>query len=147
MKGVQKMNLKEKQKAEALKRMSILKIMKEVRDDFKNNNKVYYSERQNRIFNAVLYWLDNNEEWEQMVKEFETKHNYLVYHCQLTHFEFGDCLSLLYVSNEESEWEQDKQDLKDGYAFVYAKNLECDYDSDWGTIGIAPSMGGITRTA
>ena len=141
------MNLKEKQKAEALKRMSILKIMKEVRDDFKENNRVYYSERQNALFNAVLYWLDNNEEWEEMVKKFEKKHHYLVYHCQLTHLPFGDCLSLLYVSDDEEQWENDKEDLKNGYAYCFVKNLQCDYDSDWGTIGVKPSMGGIVRTA
>ena len=141
------MTLKEKQKAEALKRMAMLKLMKQVQDDFKKNGKVYYSERQNRIFNAVLYWVDNDERYVKIVKDFEKKHKALVYHCQLTHLEFGDCLSLLYVSANEEEWERDRKDLSQGYAFSYVRNLDCEYDSDYGTIGIVPSMGGVLRTA
>ena len=90
--------LRQKQKEEALKRMSILKIMKEVREDFEKNDRVYYSERQSAIFNATLYWLDNNADYVQIVKDFEKKHNALVYHCQLTHLTYGDNLSILYVS-------------------------------------------------
>lgn len=141
------MTLKEKQKQEALKRMKELKLMREVVNDFKENGKVYYSERQNAMFNAVLYWIDNNDEYVEIVKKFEKKHNALVYHCQLTHLEFGDCLSILYVSKNEEEWEYDREDLMNGYAFAYVRNLQNEYDSDFGSIGIKPSMGGILRTA
>ena len=141
------MALKEKQKQEALKRMKTLKLMREVINDFKENGKVYYSERQNAMFNAVLYWIDNNDEYVEIVKKFEKKHNALVYHCQLTHLKYGDCLSLLYVSKNEEEWDYDKEDLNNGYAFCYVKNLQCDYDSDFGSIGLRPSMGGVVRTA
>ena len=139
--------LRQKQKREALKRMKMLKLMKEVQDDFENDDRIYYSERQNKFFNAVLYWLDNNEDYVKIVKEFEKKHKALVYHCQLTHMEFGDNLALLYVSQNEEEWEMDRKDLEQGYAFAYVRNLDCEYDSDLGTIGIRPSMGGILRTA
>ena len=138
---------KEKQKQEALKRMKILKLMPEVIKDFKDNDRIYYSERQNKFFNAVLYWLDNNQEYVEIVKEFEQKHNVVVYHCQLTHLEFGDCLSLLYVSEDENEWPMEKEELAQGYAYCYVRNLDCEYDSDWGSIGIKPSMGGVVRTA
>lgn len=141
------MTLREKQKKEALERMSLLHIMKEVRDDFKQNDRVYYSERQNAIFNAILYWLDNEEEYVKVVKDFEKQHKALVYHCQLTHFEFGDCLSLLYVSAHEEEWEQDKKDLKEGYAYAYVKNLDSEWNSDLGMIGVKGSQGGVLRTA
>lgn len=139
--------LKEKQKAEALQRMKMLQLMPQVIKDFEKNNKVYYSERQNRIFNAILYWLDNEKEYVDLVNKFEKEHNCLVYHCQLTHMEFEDSLSLLYVSDSEEEWEQDKKDLREGYAFVYAASLDCDSDSEFGTIGIKPSQGGVLRTA
>ena len=139
--------LKEKQKAEALQRMRMLQLMPQVIKDFEKNNKVYYSERQNAFFNAILYWLDNDERYVKIINEFEKKHNCLVYHCQLTHMEFGDLLSLLYVSENEEEWEQDKQDLREGYAFSYVANIGCECYNDFGTIGIRPSQGGILRTA
>ena len=138
---------KEKQKQEALKRMKMLKLMPEVIKDFEKNNRVYYSERQNAMFNAVLYWLDNEDKFVELVKEFEKKHNALVYHCQLTHLEFGDCLSLLYVSAQEEEWEQDRQYLNEGFPIVYVANLDYEEYSEFGSIGVKPSMGGIARTA
>lgn len=141
------MTLREKQKAEALKRMSILKIMKEVREDFKNNDRVYYSERQNSIFNATLYWVSNSERYVQIIKDFEKKHNALVYHCQLTHLAFGDCLTLLFVSKYENEWNGDKELLRNGESVAYVENLEDSMSSEVGYVGIVPSQGGVLRTA
>ena len=139
--------LKEKQKAEALHRMRMLQLMPNVIKDFEKKNKVYYSERQNNIFNAILYWVDNEKKYVDLVNEFEKKHNALVYHCQLTHMEFGDCLSLLYVSQNEEEWEQDTNDIREGYSFAYVANLDYPHDNEFGTIGIKPSQGGVLRTA
>ena len=141
------MTLREKQKQEALKRMQALQLMNQVRKDFRDNDKVYYSERQSSIFNAVLYWLDNEPKYVKIVKDFGKKHNALVYHCQLTHLEFGTCLSLLYVSAEEEEWEQDNQWLSEGYPMAYVVNLDNESYSEFGSIGVRPSMGGILRTA
>ena len=92
------MTLKEKQKEEALKRMRMLQLLGKVREDFRKSGKVYYSERQNAFFNATLYWVDNEPEFVKIIKDFEKKNNALVYHCQLTHLEYGDNLALLYVS-------------------------------------------------
>ena len=140
------MKISTKQKEEALKRMKMLHIMKEVIDDFKENDKVYYSERQNSFFNATLYWLDNHPEWEEKVKEFQNKYGFLVYHCQLTHTQMGDLLSLLYVDKDEDNWERERKDILDGEVFAKVINLDDDFCSDYGYIGIKPSMGGITRT-
>lgn len=141
------MNLKEKQKEEALKRMKMLSLMSNVIKDFEKNGKVYYSERQNAMFNAILYWVDNEPKFAKIIQEKEKKNNILVYHCQLTHTQFGDLLSLLFVSDDEDNWEDERQELRNGIAYCYVANLDCEYDSDWGTIGIKPSMGGVLRTA
>ena len=138
---------KQKQKEEAIKRMKLLQIMPQVIKDFEKNDRVYYSERQNAIFNATLYWLDNEKEFVDLVKEFEEKYNVLVYHAQLTHLVYGDNLALFYVSNEEEEWAQDKKDIINGRLYSRVLNLQCDYDSDFGYIGVKPSMGGVVRTA
>ena len=135
-----------KQKQEALKRMKMLHLMNEVINDFKENDKVYYSERQNSFFNATLYWLDNHQEWADKVKEFEKRTGFLVYHCQLTYTEFGALLSLFYVDKDEENWEQDRKDIQDREVFVNVLNLDDDFCSDYGYIGIQPSMGGVTRT-
>lgn len=141
------MNLKEKQKEEALKRMKMLSLMSNVIKDFEKNGKVYYSERQNAMFNAILYWVDNEPKFTKIIQEKEKKNNILIYHCQLTHTQFGDLLSLLFVSDDEDNWEDERQELRNGIAYCYVANLDCEYDSDWGTIGIKPSMGGVLRTA
>ena len=139
--------LKQRQKVEAIKRMKMLQIMNSVIDDFKKNDKVYYSERQNSFFNATLYWLDNNPEWVNMVKEFEKKWKTLVYHAQLTHTEVGDILSLFYVGKDEDTWEQDKDDIEKHLVFAKCVNLDNEYFSEYSYIGVRPSMGGVVRTS
>lgn len=140
---------KQEQKQEAVARMEKLQLSPNVIKDFVKTGRLYYSERLNRTFNAVLYWLDNNEEWTKRVQEFEEKNEVVVYHAQLTHFEFGDLLSLLFVGSEKDEWGYDRQDLENGQALAMVLNVDSDDDmyDEMGYIGIAPSMGGLTRTA
>ena len=138
--------LRQKQKEQALIRMHKLNLMKEVIDDFKNNDTVYYSERQNAFFKAILYWVSNEDKYVEIINEFEKSHNALVYHCQLTHLEFGDVLSLFFVSEYEDEWEQDNDDIKEGQALVYAANLDDDMFSELGYIGFESTQGGVCRT-
>ncbi len=136
-----------KQKQEAISRMQQLRIMPKVIDSFRRSNRVFYSERQNQMFDAVLYWLDNNKEWDKAVKDFEKEYNVIAYHCQLTHFEFGDVLSVLYVSNNEEEWQHERNELKNGYVIVKCFEVSGNsaYESDIGYIKVKPSMGGIAR--
>lgn len=141
-----KTTLKEKQRQEGLERLRMLNVLGKVRQDFARG-KLYYSERQNSFFNAVLYWVDNNPTWLDKIKKFESKNKVMVYHAQLTHLECGDCLSLLYVSKDEEEWENERDDLRKGMPFVKTidPNAEDDYFSEYGYIGIKPSMGGVAR--
>lgn len=138
--------MENKQKEEAIKRMRLLQIMPQVIKDFEKNDRVYYSERLGAMFPATLYWLDNHQEYVDLVKEFEKKYKALVYHAQLTHMEFGDCLSLFYVSKDDNQWSRDKKDILNGELYSYVANLQCDYDSEFGYIGVSPAMGGVVRT-
>ena len=138
--------LRQKQKQEALERMYALGLMKEVIKDFKDNDTVYYSERQNAFFKAILYWVSNEDKFVEVINEFEKKNNALVYHCQLTHLEFGDCLSLFFVSENEDEWSQDREDIKNGGALVYVENLDEHMFSELGYIGFESTQGGVCRT-
>lgn len=133
-------------KNEALKRMKKLNLMKEVIKSYKEGgeNSLYYSERINKMMPAVLYWVDNNKKYVDAVKDFEKKYGGLVYHCILTHTEFGDLLDMLYVCKTKNEWVQDNIDLLDRYVFVYSYNIdEC--NGEFGTIAVRPVMGGLER--
>ena len=139
--------LRELQKKEALKRMKALALSKNVIEDFKNNDTVYYSERQNNVFDGILYWVDNDKRYTEEIKKFEAEHDHLVYHAQLTHTQFGDLLSLLFVSTAPDDWEGDLDEIKnDKQTFAYVINMDDPYASEFGTIGIKAKNGGVSRT-
>lgn len=137
--------LLEKQKAEAIARMQMLGLMGNVRNAFRYG-RLFYSERQNSYFNAVLYNFDSKPDWEKLIHKIEGKTGIVVYHAQLTHTTFGDMLSLLYVSKHESEWVLDRKALAQAETCAYVVNLDDDDCSEFGWIGVKPSMGGVTRT-
>lgn len=133
-------------KTEALRRMKELGLMNEVIEQFRKDNVVHYSERMNKQFPAVLYWLSNEEDYLNLVKKFEKENNALVYHCILTHTTFGDILDMLYVSNYEEEWKYEVENYDGKYlVFSNAHNLTDEYMSDMGTIAVRPAMGGLER--
>lgn len=131
---------REAQKQEAIKRLNILHVIDDVKINFKNDI-LMYSERQDAIFNAVLYFVED-EELIQKIKRFEKEYNTLVYHVQLLHTEFGNMYSMFYVSDSPNEWEEDKKDLRNHKAFVNVWNNEIE---EMGYIGFKSSMGGVCR--
>jgi len=131
----------EKMKEEALQRMRILKLYSTVLQDFAANEQINYS-----FSNfAFLYWLD--EDMEKRVHRFEEEYGYRVYHVIDSRTSIGRMLSYLYVSSNEEEWELDRQDLKDGYPFVYVENVDNEILSEFGNIGIELRNGGVIRIA
>ena len=132
----------EKKKTEAVKRMKLLKLLPNVIKEFEDENTLYYSE-----IMGILYWVSNKPEWETYIANFEKKHGVLVYHAEFSRTEFGDCLSLLYVSDHEEEWENDIKALKERCPFTYVWNITASDCSEFGRIGIKPMNGGIKRTA
>ena len=133
---------KEIKKAQALKRMRLLKLLPNIIAEFEKDDVVHYSE-----MGGILFWLSNHHDWAEFVQRFETKHNALVYHAELSRLEFGDCLSLFYVSDHQDEWERDIEDLKVGYSLCYVWNIDDPECSEFGTIGFKPMTGGVMRTA
>jgi hypothetical protein len=132
------LSLRDEQKVEALERMKILKLHPNPIREFKSG-KLNMSES-----GGILYHLE--EEEEKIVKIFEEKHGCVVYHLIKSFTGFGTLLALLYVGKEKEEWEQDKEDLKEGYAFCYVENLADKWCSEFGTIGVKPQFGGVART-
>lgn len=140
------------QKEEAVQRLKLLKMHPNVLREFKSKNTtLYYSERQNVIFDGILYFVNNVPEFAEAIREFDDKYNALVYHAQLSHCEFGDCLSLLYVSGYPEDWEQEKNDLieydETGILspYSYVVNFSNRDYSEFGRIGIIRRNGGISR--
>lgn len=142
--------LRQLQKTEAIKRLELLKLLPNVITDFKNNDTVYYSERQNKIFDGILYWISNNEDYERLVKKFEENYDALVYHAQLTRFSYGLCLSMLFVSKYQEEWKMEREAITNPYdglidTYAYVANLNEPDFSEIGRIGIIRKNGGISR--
>ena len=126
------------QKNEAVKRIELLKLHKCVEENFLNGELL-------QSIHSFLFELEPNIK--DKIREWEKTTGNIVYHVIHNSFEFGECLSLLYVSKYEEEWNDDKEILKEGYPIVFVMNLDNDDFSEYGSIGIKESMGGLLRTA
>lgn len=127
----------DKQVKEALNRMVTLKLSRQCINAFKEG-KVWESEGY-----GALYEL--NAEEQKLVDDFQASTGHLVYHMIHNKFEFGECYTMLYVSKYLTEWNEDRNDLEDGYALCYVKNVTDDFCSEYGTVAIRPSFGGLVR--
>ena len=130
---------------EAVKRMKALGLFENIIKEFEKNQTLEYSEP--TPLGGILYWVHNNPEWSEKIKEFELEYNVLVYHAIHNYTKFGELLTLLYVSNEEENWKYDNEDIKEGYPMAYVLNLDCPEFSEFGAIGVKEIAGGLIRTA
>ncbi len=129
-----------KQKREAIERMKMLNLYPNIIKEFDKEGIVNLSEN-----GGFLFWLDSDQK--AIVDEFEAEYDALVYHVIRSFTEFGELYSLLYVSKHEDEWGYDKDDLKSGYPVAYVKNVDDDFCSEFGSIGVKQQFGGLVRTA
>lgn len=130
---------KEQQLAEAIERMKALKLHKNTIADLKQGRVNVSKQR------GALYWA--NEEEKEIIAKFEAKHNALVYHAVYTPTEFGRCFSMLFVGQYEDEWELDRKDIRNYTPIAMVINLDDEWCSDMGSIGVIPMFGGLIRTA
>ena len=131
------MNKKERF-GEAIKRMKLLKLDKQCIEAF-TKGKVWESEGFGALYEV-------NEEEQKIINKFEANHkDCLVYHMIHNFYEFGECYSILYVSSDKEEWEDDKANIKEGYVFAYVKNIDTPCFSEFGSIAVKPSIGGLVR--
>lgn len=127
-------------KAEAIDRMKALDLFAPCIKAFKDRDEVQLSEP-----TGGLYEFSGNEELTAKVKEFEAEYNVLVYHVIHTFTQFGELYNFLYVSDYESEWEMDNEDIKDNYVTCYVWNKDDDICSEFGTIAVRQKFGGLVR--
>ena len=134
------MDFRAKQEAEAVERMKLLELYPTVIKEFINEKVINKSEHI-----GILYWLDDDEK--QFVKDFENEYNAVVYHIIKTYTTIGCMLSVFYVSDDEAEWESDREDMKIGEQLCYVKNIDNDDCSEFGYICFQKNCGGLMRTA
>lgn len=133
-------NIKEEIFNECLKRLEILNISKQCINAFKNG-KVWESEGIGALYEV-------NEEEQKIINDFEKEHtNYKVYHLIHNLTDFGELYNIFYVGTDKEEWEEEKEDLKQNYAFVYVYNKTDNWCSEFGTIGIRRNIGGLIRVS
>lgn len=144
--------MEEKQKKEEQKRIAReclrnFRLMDQVQEQFMTEDKLFYSERHNQIFDGVLYWLSNKPEWLEKVHELEQEYGVLVYHAYLYRATYGTVLDCLCVPSDLDAFEDTLEDSKNGIAFIYAINLSEPLYSEFGYGEYKPKNGGISKTA
>jgi hypothetical protein len=133
---------REEKKVEAIRRMEKVGYWKRAKEAFRRQNKVFVNEP------PVGAVYDLEPDLADKVREFEEEYDALVYMVVRSFMWFGVCDSLLYVSDHEEEWDQDMDDLRNGYAFTYTINKDAPDCSEFGTIGIRLGAGaGLVRVA
>lgn len=130
---------KQKQKQEAIKRMKQLGLYTNTIREFEKDNVL------NRSDNGILFWLTDEEK--RLVSKFEREYDTVVYHVIRNNTKFGMLLSLLYVSNDEDEWEMDQEDIQQRTPIAYVYNVDEPMFSEFGSIGVENRYGGLVRTA
>lgn len=129
-------------KAIAENLMNKLDIYKPYINGFKKENKICFYE------NFGGFWVDEEPELADKIKEFEKEHNALVYAATHEYTDFGECYDFLIIPDYEEDLQEiliaDKQNF---IAFAYVWNKTHDYCSEFGRIVIKPFGGGIKRIA
>ena len=114
--------MKDTQIKEALERMEMLGLSSQCISAFKKG-KVWESEGMGALYEV-------NEREQGFIDKFQKDHKgCLVYHMIHNFFEFGE----------------DRLDIKEGYPFVYAYNVDEPMFSDFGGIAVQKSIGGLKR--
>lgn len=138
---------KERKMAEAVRRMNLLGVFPDTVEQFRMEGKLSMCAGK---FGG-WYWLEDNEQVMAQVREFEAKYDALVYAVLPSVMNFGDgdehLWSFLYVSDNEDEWQSDREALKNGEQVCYVYNETCDWNSELGWCGIKSyGAGGVRRT-
>lgn len=133
---------KEQRKQQAIEYLKQLDIYKPYIRGFKENDKVCFYE------NFGGFWAYQEKDLDEKIKEIERKWNVTVYAVTHEYTDFGECYSMLIVTDYPEEWEQSLiRDKNTFYAFAYVWNKDDDWCSEFGTVGVISFGGGIKRVA
>lgn len=139
--------IKQQQKNEALRRISILGLSKDVMENFKKHGLLNYSDE---FGNNHL--VSTNSEIQKALSKLEVKYpEYLPYYIVKTTIPFIGCtvISFFSVSTNIEEWDYEKGGLLNNWAYVnaYNENLGEQLEFEIGSIDFELSEeGGLIRT-
>ena len=129
-------------KSEAVRRMKLLGIFPETIRQFEKG--VFVSISMPPL--GAFFWAQDDDL--ARIMEFEEKHYALFYMVVRTYYEeLGKLDSYFFVDDYKEEWDNDRQSLVDGEAFAYVYNHDCEWCSEFGSIGINRTIAaGLVRT-
>lgn len=131
----------EEKKQKALELMKKLDIYKPYIKGFEKDNEVCFSK-------ALAGLGLSRAGTSGKIKTFEKKHNCLVYAVTHEYLEFGECYDFLYIPDYKEDWDFVLEHQGNMYfALAYVWNKDCEWCSEFGTIGIRSFGGGIKRVA
>ena len=135
------MNTTREQKKEiAIGIMKKMDIYKPYIKAFEENDNVCFFER------YAGFYAYQEPEVQKKIEEIEAEFKCVVYAITHEFTEFGECYSFLIVTDYKSEWKTlVESEGNMHYAFSYVWNRDCEYCSEFGTIGVRNMFGGITR--
>lgn len=82
-----------------------------------------------------FYILKDNDALKQAIESVEGTYDCRVYAAIYNRYEeLGDMLTLLTISSDESDWEQEREDLKEMQPIAYVHNFTYPGFSEWGTV-------------
>ena len=110
---------------EANRRMRILQLHINARNEFKDEHRINKSD--DNV--GMLFWLDKEEE--EMVKKLEKKYNFMVYHIIHTLSNLGETYEILFVSKIKEEWFDEREDLKNGFAMARVEVINSPENSEF----------------
>ena len=133
---------KEQRKEQAVKYMKELGIYEPYIKGFQDKDNVCFFEG----FGG--FWAYQEEELYEKMKEIEKLHNVTVYAITHEMLEFGECYSFLLVTDYVEEWEELIYGNGNRHScFAYVWNKDCEWCSEFGSVGILSQFGGIKRYA
>lgn len=129
---------KEDKKKEAYRRMTELQLNINGIQEFMKEDILNISS------GGSLMHLD--DEQTAIVQKFEEKYDVLVYHVIQNDTYLGTMLTLLFVSDQSGEWEQDRAYVKARNPLTYVINLDDETQSEFGSVKVETHAGVMVRT-
>lgn len=91
---------------------------------------------------GVNYTFDEAPQLDALKKQFEKKWNFVVYYGIHFNTDYGECISLFYVSNFEDEWVDEINDLQNGHQIVCTINIDANKE-EFGEVEFKMAQGGM----
>lgn len=127
----------EQMKEEAIRRMGWWKLHPNVVRDFKKGV-LNVSEHM-----GALYWLEDDDK--KLVDDWAKETGNLPYHLIRSYFDDMELLTILFVEPDKSEWTLNKDDSVYFVQFAYVINKTEPAFSEYGSVGLRPTFGGVIR--